>query len=531
MTTLLLLAGGIVLVPRFILANPVINEVLFDPAGTDTGLEKIELYNPGVAPLDMSGWELYPDGIGYFTFPNGFSLPAGSLAVIHLRTSGANDAANLYHPSAGANMGNSSGSVAVFKSGGRSQDTIADFVRYHKPGSSERKTWESTAADAGLWTTGQFVDISAIAEGNSIGLVSDGVRGGSSSWKIFATPSIGRANAETPGVTPTPQASPVPTPTSAANASADFGKPVTPSLKADAGPDAKAIAGAVIEFRGMAFGFDGEPLPGTRFLWNFGDGSVQEGRNLTHVYYFPGEYHASLNISSGEYSGSDWKTITVVRPNLSISEVMPGDDGFVELFNSSSGIIDASGININDGFRNVFRLPAGTLIGGGSAVVFPNKFTGLNPFSSLSLRDARNLTLEEINLSGKVAPGASWERSGGSFLVQSKPTPGEVNRQIAAEIADQKLVNAFPASAIASGTSPSSESKIRGAAAVMEKEVLTARADERASPSTSAASAASAPSANPGFFLSFSRRALVMISFAVSFLTALAFLFLKRKML
>lgn len=36
----------------------VVNEMMPDPAGTDSGQEWIELYNPGDAPVDIAGWEI-----------------------------------------------------------------------------------------------------------------------------------------------------------------------------------------------------------------------------------------------------------------------------------------------------------------------------------------------------------------------------------------------------------------------------------------------------------------------------------------
>ena len=196
----LFLICGFLAMPRFIFASPVINEILFDPSGTDTGLEKIELYNPDDLAVDMSGWELYPDGIGYFVFPSGFSIFPRSFAAIHLRSSGPNDEHNLYHNAATLNLGNSSGSVALFRPSGRSKDTIADFARYHKKlGAGERKTWEATAVEAGLWTAGSYVDISDFGEGNSIGLATDGIRQNSASWRVYEISSIGRANAASAG--------------------------------------------------------------------------------------------------------------------------------------------------------------------------------------------------------------------------------------------------------------------------------------------------------------------------------------------
>src|SRR3989344_1667125 len=90
---------GMAFLPLAAVAAVVINEVLFDPAGSDTGLEAIELYNPDGASASLGGWELYPDGIGYFTFPRSFSLPSRAFVTVHLRVSGSDDGANLYHAS------------------------------------------------------------------------------------------------------------------------------------------------------------------------------------------------------------------------------------------------------------------------------------------------------------------------------------------------------------------------------------------------------------------------------------------------
>lgn len=415
------------ILPGAAAAAVIINEVLFDPAGSDTGLEQIELYNSDGAAASLGGWELYPDGIGYFTFPQSFSMPAGAFAVVHLRLSGNDDAKNLYHASASSNMGNSSGSVALFRSGSRSKDTIADFVRYHKPGSSERKTWESTAAEAGLWTAGSFVDVTNSTEGNSIALLRDGGRGSSVSWGIVSSPTVGGTNGaatsslpdETPSPTPSPAATSTP-------ATADGGRPPIPSLRADAGSDAMAIAGVVVEFRGVAFGLDQEPLPGARFLWNFGDGSVKEGKAITHIYHFPGAYHVNLTVSSGELTGSDWRLITVLRPDIRVSEVKPGPDGFVELWNKTPETIDLSGLRLSDGNGAVFSIPPNTRVGPRSAIVFPSAITWLDPKGRVALADARGDELDAMILAGSPGSGGSWELAGNEVRLQQQPTPGAV---------------------------------------------------------------------------------------------------------
>src|SRR3989344_2727594 len=161
-----------------------IYEILSDPAGVnDTSLEYVVVKNFGASQINLSGWHLYPDGIGYFAFPD-FVLNAGASVEIHLRASGADDDANLYFPAASGNMGNSSGSLALFSSTTHSKDTIVSYVRYHNPGSSEKKTWETTAASAGIWTAGAFIDISGGYEGKVLKLNDFNQRASIIGWTI-----------------------------------------------------------------------------------------------------------------------------------------------------------------------------------------------------------------------------------------------------------------------------------------------------------------------------------------------------------
>lgn len=496
-------------VPHALLAGVVINEILFDPAGTDTGLEKVELYNPDAA-ADMGGWELYPDGIGYFTFPSGFSLGAQSFAVVHLRTSGTNDAQNLYHSAATGNMGNSSGSIAIFRPGGRGKDTIADFVRYHRPGAAERKTWESAAQEAGLWTAGEFVDITGWSEGSSLGLAADGVRANAASWKVYAASTIGSANAPlalvatTTPPAPTPPAPPAPPPSG--------GSP-TPSLGADAGPDITVIAGTIVLFRGLAFGLDGEVLPTARFLWNFGDGTLREGKSLTHVYHFPGAYRAHLSVQSGELAGADWRTVNVLAPALRLSEIKPGPDGFIELLSASEGVLDLGGISVSDDGRRTFRVPPGTLVGANGVIVFANAATGLNPQSSLTLADARGAILDAATFSGLPPAGGSWERFGEGFVARALPTPGTLSQP--SPPLSAPMPPAPPAPPVSAGAAPPPAS---GPAPAVR---ATAYAPREAPPSSPGRSLAAVAMAN----------APLAAGLGLGALAAAAFIIMKRRLM
>jgi len=175
-------------------AGVCINEVGYymDRSG-DTGKEWIELYNPDPEPRDLSGWDLYPGRSPHYIFPEGFVLGPGRFVLIHLRLDGTDTERDLYEEAAGItnNMPNTKASVALFT--GASRDTMVDFMQYGAGG----QTYEATAASAGLWVRGEFVDTAAC--GWSLGLRADGADSNRpADWQGFPKPTPGYSNVPPP---------------------------------------------------------------------------------------------------------------------------------------------------------------------------------------------------------------------------------------------------------------------------------------------------------------------------------------------
>ena len=167
-------------------SDVVINEVMFDPVGTDTGLEWVELYNPSTEQAVLSNFDLYAVG-SYYTFGS-FSLDPGAFVVVHINSSGLNTATDLYQGASG-NMSNTSGTVALFNSATHSGSTIIDFFRY----GSTATTWQSAAVTAGIWTIGNYIPVTS--EDDSIGRLPNGQDTNlPSDWTNFANPTIGQDN-------------------------------------------------------------------------------------------------------------------------------------------------------------------------------------------------------------------------------------------------------------------------------------------------------------------------------------------------
>ncbi|MBI5805975.1 lamin tail domain-containing protein [candidate division TA06 bacterium] len=175
-------------------AGVVINEFCYDPLPNipgDKGAEWIELYNSDTMAQDLSGWELAPDRSIHYFVPSGFVLPAKGFVLIHLRRMGVNTATDLYEDTTGidANMGETSGYIALFTNSKNKAKTLVDYVAYGADG----QTFESMADTAGIWVKGTYIDTATCAW--SLGLASDGVDSNRvADWKEFLKPTPGYTN-------------------------------------------------------------------------------------------------------------------------------------------------------------------------------------------------------------------------------------------------------------------------------------------------------------------------------------------------
>jgi hypothetical protein len=162
-------------------AEVFINEVLYDPVGTDAGLERIELKNIGPQTVNLFGSALgvcYPGTLlnnrTYWPFPTNFKIGPGQIVTVHYLQDGLDTATDYFTGASGAqficvtppkSLDNALGSVMLFKTNTcpsfSTPSNILDFVQwggttYH----------EVQAGAAGIWPFGaSFKDV---AEGHTI---------------------------------------------------------------------------------------------------------------------------------------------------------------------------------------------------------------------------------------------------------------------------------------------------------------------------------------------------------------------------
>lgn len=137
--------------------------------------------------------------------------------------------------------------------------------------------------------------------------------------------------------------------------------PVEPQIYSRIKAPKIALAGADVTLKGEVIGVNKEPIANPRYIWNFGDGSVKEGESVFHAYNFPGDYVVILEASSGKFDGSSRVIIKVIPAELSISSVISGPEGKLDLINGSNQELDLSWWRIESG-NNFFTIPKNTKI-------------------------------------------------------------------------------------------------------------------------------------------------------------------------
>lgn len=134
--------------------------------------------------------------------------------------------------------------------------------------------------------------------------------------------------------------------------------------------------------------------------WSFGDGTLSTGREVDHIYKFPGEYNVVLNITVGNTHATDRVRVKVIEPSLTITKVVRGPGGYVEIKNDSSDEINLQAFKVSSGDENFFFAPD-TILSPHSETKFPFAFFS-NKSDQVSLAYPEGETL--VTMGGVMQP-------------------------------------------------------------------------------------------------------------------------------
>lgn len=408
-------------------AQVVIDEIMYNPQGSDTGREWVELYNAGSSDVTMLGgsatktWKLNDGSNHTLTDPSGgtgrgsLTIPAGGYLVI------ASD------PSEFISGEYAGGAYSVVKSSISLTNAGATISLI------DNTSGTPVTVDAVSYTSAQ----GAADDGSSLQKQPDG------SW-IAALPTPGLANSSVAYAAPADNSDSSSSSSSTSTQStsstsqtatqtSSYVPPPSPSLYADAGSDRTVIVGADVEFDGLAYDKNQNPLDDstTRFMWNFGDGATAEGSSVQHHFDYPGRYAVVLSIANQKFSVSDTITVTA-EPAAIFFDVLP--DGSVSIKNLASHTLDLSEWVVRQNastFASRFILPADSIILAGGEIHISPKTLQFSATTDASL----------LYPNGSLALGANQSSATSSPAV----TPIPVSSSVQAAVAPVAPTNTTPA--------------------------------------------------------------------------------------
>lgn len=348
--------------PQISLASVYISEIFYDAPSGDTGREWIEIHNNSGSDVDLSSFKFNESDKNHKINPvaegNSPILSSGKYAVVA-------DNPTLFMED------NKNFSGVLFDSSFSLKNTGEQLILKDSEGNDLDSLFYDTSIGGG-------------GDGNSL-QKNNGV------W-TSAVPTPGKAYSygsalETVGVDTNNNQD-----NSNLN-SIDYVK--RGSIEAYGGKDKTALAGSFVEFRGSALGLQKEPLDKARYLWSFGDGSMGEGQRIFHTYAYPGKYKVSLDVSSLDYTDSDFLVVDILEPEINISDVNTILEGesFIELENLSDTDIDI-GLWILKYDNQTYVFPKNTFMIKKSKIKVPFSIT------SLAVKDKNKVAL--FYPSGKI---------------------------------------------------------------------------------------------------------------------------------
>lgn len=192
-------------------SSVLINELLYDPAGTDSGNEWVELYNSGDTEINLKGWKLEWGGTtidaNSFTFPS--SSPEPVIGAHQFVLMADNGSLTPYTKASSKAFTNASGRTDGIRLK-NDQGEVVDFLLY---GSPNTNNLPDKSGQPGTEFAGKVS-----SEGSSLARMPDGLAdlGNSKDFVSCSNPTPGASNncpSPTPAPTPTPTPTSTPKPT------------------------------------------------------------------------------------------------------------------------------------------------------------------------------------------------------------------------------------------------------------------------------------------------------------------------------
>ncbi len=349
-----------------------ITEVMYNPVGTDTKQEWIEVRNSGESPVDISDYFVQMNGLTStyhsFTPEYGGMVGPGEYAVIvqdiqTFRTAYPAVTATVID-STWSDLTNTTGKVIVLNNG--QKEPLSQYQYDPTIGGANTGTSLQKSA-SGVWIEALPTPGSATVATVSTPINDDDSgEDGSQTGEQTVVGSDGAVQANTASTT-----IPIPKPV-VKNPQPGKLSITTPRL---------VFAGVETPIQLSVIGHFGESVLGGEYRVAFGDGrsvKISSAETISHTYMYSGTYTVVAYYRKNRYSqypdAHVKTTIEVIDPLVSMTT---HTDGSVSLKNSETRDVNISYWNISDALGlHLYQIPEGTFIAGGKTIRIPASVLG-----------------------------------------------------------------------------------------------------------------------------------------------------------
>jgi hypothetical protein len=341
--------------PSVVFGDVRINEIMYDLPSSDDGREWVELYNSGPDAVDLTGWKFF-DGANHVLNTPPKNGGTGSLIIepnsYVILADDATTFISEFHTNVSV--------VDTVMSLGQQKDKIYSLKLINKDGNSIGEITYSS-------------NLGASGDGNSLQFYSGSLGVGAPTPGAQNVINTSENNVENPQLQIESNSSST---TQTVSQSTGIQVEPVPSLILKPSAPTVVVAGADAEFSVQVFGAKKEQIQNARVIWSFGNGAVREGNKVRFSYTIPGSYAVIITAASGEFSGTSRFSVKAVQPDLAISKIASGPNGFVEIENKSNTELDLFGWDITSG-NITFSIPEKTFLLPKTKVAFPASVTGV----------------------------------------------------------------------------------------------------------------------------------------------------------
>lgn len=284
-----------------------ISEIMYDPLGSDSGREWIEIHNTTGSSVNVTTYKFFESGVnhGLVSYQGGTTLAHNEFAVIadnpQKFLQDVPSYTGLVFDSAFSLL-NSGEELILKDASGVAIDTVT-----YVPSVGGQDDGSTLSRIDGTWVRG------------------DATPGASNQEAIAQAPSV-VASSTTTGQVISGQTSPP---------LADIVM-YLPTEKT-------VVAGAPTEFSVFATTRASKDIPNMVYTWGFGDGGMATGSSTVYTYAYPGVYMLSVRGTNGSIEGNAKMKVRVIMPDITISHIGTGKYGtYVALHNPNAYDIDMS---------------------------------------------------------------------------------------------------------------------------------------------------------------------------------------------